>query len=388
MDAKNDVEKADEAMLPGFRFHPTDEELVGFYLKRKVQKRPVFIELIRQLDIYKYDPWDLPKLATMGEKEWYFYCPRDRKYRNSARPNRVTGAGFWKATGTDRAIYASEGSICIGLKKSLVFYRGRAAKGIKTNWMMHEYRLPSLGDSSSLPSKTVGKEISASDSWAICRIFRKTCLVTQRSLSHSWVPPLAEEFPVSGTLHRPELTSEGISSCPVERMRSTQQSGNTEHEPAPHSDYSSMDITPYRLSSAGLPSGITTLLQTEAPASSRCPLDGAALLQYMQPQLVGDAEKNSSSSTDFNHHQPQQLHAFSTIDLLLEMTGNLGRRGEEMGTRKNPDAYFQANNGDSHWETLSAVALPFAPPQNRPAAWKAGLERDSIFNLLENEKYL
>ncbi|CAA6665185.1 unnamed protein product [Spirodela intermedia] len=161
MDAKNDVEKADEAMLPGFRFHPTDEELVGFYLKRKVQKRPVFIELIRQLDIYKYDPWDLPKLATMGEKEWYFYCPRDRKYRNSARPNRVTGAGFWKATGTDRAIYASEGSICIGLKKSL------------TNWMMHEYRLPSLGDSFPSP-----------DSWAICRIFRKTCLVTQRSLSH------------------------------------------------------------------------------------------------------------------------------------------------------------------------------------------------------------
>lgn len=87
-----------------------------------------------------------------GEKEWYFYCPRDRKYRNSARPNRVTGAGFWKATGTDRPIYASEGSKCIGLKKSLVFYKGRAAKGIKTDWMMHEFRLPSLTDHT-VPSK-------------------------------------------------------------------------------------------------------------------------------------------------------------------------------------------------------------------------------------------
>ena len=47
-------------MLPGFRFHPTDEELVGFYLKRKIQQRPLSIELIKQLDIYKYDPWDLP----------------------------------------------------------------------------------------------------------------------------------------------------------------------------------------------------------------------------------------------------------------------------------------------------------------------------------------
>lgn len=63
MDERNDqaaVDKVDEVMLPGFRFHPTDEELVGFYLKRKIQHRPLSIELIKQLDIYKYDPWDLP----------------------------------------------------------------------------------------------------------------------------------------------------------------------------------------------------------------------------------------------------------------------------------------------------------------------------------------
>lgn len=101
------------------------------------------------------------ELASTGEKEWYFYCPRDRKYRNSARPNRVTRAGFWKATGTDRPIYSSEGSKCIGLKKSLVFYKGRAAKGVKTDWMMHEFRLPSLIDSSSSPKKYVDKTIPA-----------------------------------------------------------------------------------------------------------------------------------------------------------------------------------------------------------------------------------
>lgn len=100
------------------------------------------------------------ELASTGEKEWYFYCPRDRKYRNSARPNRVTGAGFWKATGTDRPIYSSEGTKCIGLKKSLVFYKGRAAKGIKTDWMMHEYRMPSLNDPSH-PKTPKGKNIPA-----------------------------------------------------------------------------------------------------------------------------------------------------------------------------------------------------------------------------------
>lgn len=100
------------------------------------------------------------ELATTGEKEWYFYCPRDRKYRNSARPNRVTGAGFWKATGTDRPIYSSEGTKCIGLKKSLVFYKGRAAKGIKTDWMMHEFRLPSLTNSAP-PKRLMDKSVPA-----------------------------------------------------------------------------------------------------------------------------------------------------------------------------------------------------------------------------------
>ncbi|KAM6547164.1 hypothetical protein CsatB_018840 [Cannabis sativa] len=199
---RSEGDKLEEVMLPGFRFHPTDEELVGFYLKRKIQQRPLSIELIKQLDIYKYDPWDLPKLASTGEKEWYFYCPRDRKYRNSTRPNRVTGAGFWKATGTDRPIYSSEGTKCIGLKKSLVFYKGRAAKGLKTDWMMHEFRLPSLTDHSVVPSKRLldYKNFSANDSWAICRIFKKTNSSAQRALSQSWVSHLSVD-------HQPSCTT-------------------------------------------------------------------------------------------------------------------------------------------------------------------------------------
>lgn len=87
----------------------------------------------------------------MGDKEWYFFCKRGRKYRNSIRPNRVTGSGFWKATGIDRPIYSAnqEGRECIGLKKSLVYYRGSAGKGTKTDWMMHEFRLPTDHDDKS-----------------------------------------------------------------------------------------------------------------------------------------------------------------------------------------------------------------------------------------------
>lgn len=165
------LEEAEDVVLPGFRFHPTDEELVGFYLRRKVEKKPLSIEIIKQIDIYKYDPWDLPKASTVngGEKEWYFFCLRGRKYRNSIRPNRVTESGFWKATGIDRPIYsAGDSGDCIGLKKSLVYYRGSAGKGTKTDWMMHEFRLPASGSNNDNPPSIQEAEI-----WTICRIFKR-----------------------------------------------------------------------------------------------------------------------------------------------------------------------------------------------------------------------
>ncbi|KAE8705085.1 NAC domain-containing protein 72 [Hibiscus syriacus] len=130
-----------DVVMPGFRFHPTEEELVEFYLRRKVEDKRFNVELITFLDLYRYDPWELPALAAIGEKEWFFYVPRDRKYRNGDRPNRVTTSGYWKATGADRMI-RGEKSRSIGLKKTLVFYSGKAPKGIRSSWIMNEYRLP------------------------------------------------------------------------------------------------------------------------------------------------------------------------------------------------------------------------------------------------------
>ncbi|MQL73775.1 hypothetical protein Taro_006098 [Colocasia esculenta] len=177
------AEEEEAVTLPGFRFHPTDEELVAFYLRRKVEKKPIRIEIIKQVDIYKYDPWDLPRVSNVGDKEWYFFCPRGRKYRNSVRPNRVTGSGFWKATGIDRPIHAAGGGNhdCVGLKKSLVYYRGSAGKGIKTDWMMHEFRLPTGGGVNNNCTLQ-----DAGETWTICRIFKRNVSYKRQAQAQSW----------------------------------------------------------------------------------------------------------------------------------------------------------------------------------------------------------
>ncbi|XP_071714434.1 NAC transcription factor 25-like [Rutidosis leptorrhynchoides] len=159
---------------PGFRFHPTDEELVVHYLKKKASSIPLPVSIIAEVDLYKFDPWELPSKATFGDQEWYFFSPRDRKYPNGMRPNRAATSGYWKATGTDKPILSSTGDQKVGVKKALVFYGGKPPKGIKTNWIMHEYRLVDNVSFKSPILNIANKKGSLRlDEWVLCRIYKK-----------------------------------------------------------------------------------------------------------------------------------------------------------------------------------------------------------------------
>nr|WLM68361.1 NAC family transcription factor 9 [Larix gmelinii var. olgensis] len=151
-------------VTPGFRFYPTEEELVGFYLRRRVQAggHPLnFDIIIPTLDLYRYDPWELSGFAhDAGEIQWFFFVPRDHK-KSCPRPNRLTVSGYWKATGSDRTV-RNELLQCIGLKKFLVFYKGKGPSGQKTDWIMNEYRMPDLNSSANKMKDIV-----------LCRIYRK-----------------------------------------------------------------------------------------------------------------------------------------------------------------------------------------------------------------------
>ncbi|CAL9128715.1 NAC domain-containing protein 58-like [Musa acuminata AAA Group] len=166
---------------PGFRFHPTDEELILHYLGNRAASLPCPVSVIAEVDIYKFDPWELPAKATFGDGEWYFFSPRERKYPNGYRPNRAAASGYWKATGIDKPVVTSSGNSYIGVKKALVFYKGRPPKGVKTNWIMHEYRLAEP------PSKNSYKPIELRDlsmkldDWVLCRIYKRNSSSTQSS---------------------------------------------------------------------------------------------------------------------------------------------------------------------------------------------------------------
>nr|XP_043611907.1 NAC domain-containing protein 92-like [Erigeron canadensis] len=165
------VNKRDNYLLglpPGFRFHPTDEEIVTHYLTPKVLDQAFTAIAIGEADLNKSEPWDLPKKAKMGEKEWFFFCQRDRKYPTGMRTNRATESGYWKATGKDKKIFKPmDGGKLVGMKKTLVFYKGRAPRGEKTNWVMHEFRLE--GKFSYYTMATTPSE----DEWVVCRVFHK-----------------------------------------------------------------------------------------------------------------------------------------------------------------------------------------------------------------------
>ncbi|WOL02113.1 protein SOMBRERO-like [Canna indica] len=217
---------------PGFRFHPTDEELLYYYLRKKVAYEVTDLDVIRDIDVNKLEPWDLKDKCRIGsgpQNEWYFFSHKDKKYPTGTRTNRATTAGFWKATGRDKAIHLSN-SRRIGLRKTLVFYTGRAPHGQKTDWIMHEYR---LDDESSDAQE---------DGWVVCKVFKKKSLqmrdippeaimeedqlnslkqnvgyssslpLDQKQQQHFQIP--CDNFPFNTSIHLPQLLSSESSAIP------------------------------------------------------------------------------------------------------------------------------------------------------------------------------
>ncbi|TYJ23765.1 hypothetical protein E1A91_A08G215000v1 [Gossypium mustelinum] len=154
-------------MVKGFRFHPTDEELIE-YLQIKTFNRDSLVQVIAEIpDICESEPWELPGRSVLqtGDRLWYFMYPPKYKYRNSKLVSRTTLEGYWKITGKARKIINSETGMEIGNKKTLLFYKGQCNDKIKNNtcWVMHEYELKAMLDST-----------NSHQTFKLCKLKKKT----------------------------------------------------------------------------------------------------------------------------------------------------------------------------------------------------------------------
>ncbi|TKW23540.1 hypothetical protein SEVIR_4G298500v4 [Setaria viridis] len=210
---------AAELELPGFRFHPTEEELLEFYLKQVAYGKKLKFDIIPTVQLYRHDPWELPGLARIGEREWYFFVPRDRKQAvgGSGRPSRTTERGFWKATGSDRAVRcAADPKRLIGLKKTLVYYEGRAPRGTKTDWVMNEYRLPDVV----VDNGAAAGNSSPKEDIVLCKIYRKAV-----SLKELEQRVAMEELARASASATPSASHN--TGSPADSMSSSDQQGET-----------------------------------------------------------------------------------------------------------------------------------------------------------------
>ncbi|RLN35519.1 hypothetical protein C2845_PM03G01930 [Panicum miliaceum] len=296
--------KKEESLPPGFRFHPTDEELITYYLRQKIADGSFTARAIAEVDLNKCEPWDLPEKAKLGEKEWYFFSLRDRKYPTGVRTNRATNAGYWKTTGKDKEIYTGQLPATpelVGMKKTLVFYKGRAPRGEKTNWVMHEYRLHSK---SPKPNK---------DEWVVCRVFAKSAGAKKypsnnahsRSHHHPYtldmVPPLLptllQHDPFARGHHNPYMTPADL----AELARFARGTPGLHPHIQPHPGTAAAYINPAAVAPPFTLSGGLSLNLGASPAMPSPPPPPAtfhAMSMAMSQQIAP-----SGAGAAGNHHQ-------------------------------------------------------------------------------------
>ncbi|KDP23509.1 hypothetical protein JCGZ_23342 [Jatropha curcas] len=275
------------------------------------------MEVIREVDLNKMEPWELQERCRIGstpQNEWYFFSHKDRKYPTGSRTNRATNAGFWKATGRDKCIRNSYKKI--GMRKTLVFYRGRAPHGQKTDWIMHEYRLEDADD---LQSN------SPEDGWVVCRVFKKKNLFKINSNNNE-----GAETSINSSDQQLN-TSNNINSFrnnnnnfmhrdnQFNLLRQNQTLTTTHHHPELSLHYTHMPPTQYSLFqsqnllpkpigydySPALASSSPVMAAKQLMSNGRdCESAGSESLRYPEAGLeVGTCEPNHH-----HHHQQQQMN--------------------------------------------------------------------------------
>ncbi|XP_021820162.1 NAC domain-containing protein 72-like isoform X2 [Prunus avium] len=130
------------SLPPGCRFYPSEEQLLCCYLSNKNDADPAQsggYDLIRELDLYDHDPFDLPDSACYSyghagrKRHWFCYTVRVLKERRAK-------SGYWRRKGRDRDVVGRGGKAVLGRRTSFVFYLGNSPNtAVRTDWVLYQY---------------------------------------------------------------------------------------------------------------------------------------------------------------------------------------------------------------------------------------------------------
>ncbi|KAJ9566929.1 hypothetical protein OSB04_002895, partial [Centaurea solstitialis] len=166
MDDPMNPNPAFSPLPPGCQFFPSEQELVCHYLTLKNNGDHLGPNLIAEIDLYRFEPFDLPEAACFlfgregKRKHWYCFAAMPRVKRGRGEKRRA-GGGFWKRSGSVKDVVgAGVQGVVLGTRKTFVFYLGDSIKtAVRTKWIMYEYAL-------------VDQKM-ADASYVLCRVFAK-----------------------------------------------------------------------------------------------------------------------------------------------------------------------------------------------------------------------
>ncbi|OMO99409.1 No apical meristem (NAM) protein [Corchorus olitorius] len=167
MESQNLVENGGIKLPIGFRFHPTDEELLVHYLKRKALCLPLPASVIPELDVFKAEPWSLP--GDLKDKRYFF----SYRYGNESNNNKckiVAGSGYWKPIGKEKPVMAAGSNQVVGMKRTLIFCQRNRSNETNSRWHLHQFRL--VGPLATLYSTQMSKW-GLFGEWLVFRVFQK-----------------------------------------------------------------------------------------------------------------------------------------------------------------------------------------------------------------------
>ncbi|XP_022774213.1 NAC domain-containing protein 83-like [Durio zibethinus] len=168
MESQNFAANGGIKMPLGYRFRPTDEELVVHYLKRKALNLPLPASVIPEFDVFHTDPWSLP--GNLKENR-YFFSTRYGNDGNNKYKRVEAGSGYWKPVGKEKPILASGSNQVVGMRKALIFRERNPSNETKTRWLLHQFHL--VGSVVTLNLTLMSKRELFRD-WLVFRVFQRT----------------------------------------------------------------------------------------------------------------------------------------------------------------------------------------------------------------------